>query len=311
MKVLVTGATGFVGQAVVAELRARGCDVRALVRSGTVAGAECIQGDLASPALAVAMDGVDAVIHTAASLAGDAAQMMRDTVAGTESLMKAVQNQPKPPRVVLTSSMSVYGADCPAMSVIDEDSPRETRPELRDGYTRAKIAQEDVALAHAHGAELWVMRIGAVFGPNRLWNGHIGASKGPIVLRLGSAGEIPLSYVGHTAAALVTAAMTPADGVEFLNVVDEERPDRMRYLSALKHGGWPKVVIPAPWQMFAAAGRALSFWKGRPGLLRGPVLAARMMPLRYSNARLKERLGWTPVIGFEGAMAQALAEERA
>ena len=310
MKVLVTGATGFVGRAVVAELLAQGCAVRVLVRSGSVEGAEVFTGDLASPALVEAMLGVDAVIHTAASLSGNEAEMMRDTVEGTRALMAAVKAQARPPRVVITSSMSVYGADCPPGSVISEDSPRETRPQLRDGYTRAKMAQEDVAMVQAATAELWLLRIGAVFGPGRLWNGHIGLSKGPVVLRLGGGGEIPLCYVAHAAAALVAAARTPADGVEIVNVVDEDRPDRMRYLRALKQGGWPKLVIPAPWQLFAGLGRVLSFWDGRPGLLRGPVLRARMMPLRYSNARLKARLGWTHLVGFEAAMEQSLAEER-
>lgn len=155
------------------------------------------------------------------------------------------------------------------------------------------------------------MRIGAIFGPGRLWNGHIGVSKGPAVLRLGGGGEIPLSYVAHAAAALVLAAETQAGGVEIVNVVDEDRPDRMRYLRALKQGGWPKLVIPAPWRLFAGLGSALSYWHGRPGLLRGPVLRARMMPLRYSNARLKTRLGWTPALSFEQAMARSLLEERA
>lgn len=309
MRVLVTGASGYLGRAVVAALQDKGHEALAYVRSGSVEGVENIRGDLLDSALEGAMNGVEAVIHTAASMAGDEAQMMRDTVAGTQALMAAVQAQPTPPRVVITSSMSVYGADCPPESLISEDSPRETRPELRDGYTRTKIAQEDVVLAASEGLQVWMLRIGAVFGPGRLWNGHIGVAKGPVVLRLGSGGEIPLSFVDHAAGALVAAAETPAVGVEVVNVVDEDRPDRMRYLSALKAGGWPRVVIPASWRVFAAMGRLMGGSSRLPGLLRGPVLRARMMPLRYSNDRLKERLLAPPRVLADTLVARSLAKE--
>lgn len=309
MKILVTGAAGYVGRAVVAEAQARGHDVWAFVRSGDVPGANVVRGDVMGAEFATALEGVEAVIHTAASLSGDDAVMMRDTVEATKALMRAVAAHPNPPRVVLAGSMSVYGADCAPNSVISEDSPRETRPALRDGYTRAKLAQEDVVMAA--GLEAWVLRIGAVFGPTRLWNGHLGLAKGPVLLAMGRAGDIPLSHVSHAARALVLAAQTPARGVEIVNVVDEDLPTRMQYVDAMKAGGWPRLVIPAPWRVFAGLGAVLSWLPGLPGLLRGPVLRARMMPLRYSNARLKERLGWAPILDFDTAMADALREARA
>ena len=300
MKILVTGATGFVGQAVVEEAVSRGHEVRAIARSGDVAGAETLRGDLRTMDLTPAFDGIEAVIHTAASLAGDEAEMTRDTVEATEALARAAKAAGA--RVVLAGSMSVYGADCPELSVIDESTPLETRPDQRDAYTRAKMAQERVLADQLDVA--WILRIGAVFGPGRLWNGHIGQALGPVVIRIGGAGEIPLCYRNHAATALVTAAERVPDGIEVVNVLDDDRPDRKRFLRALRRGGWPRLVVPLPWRVLTAL--PLGRLPGAPGLLRGPVLRARMMPLAYSNARAKDRLDWQPDVGFEAAMEASL-----
>ncbi|MDZ4047305.1 MAG: NAD-dependent epimerase/dehydratase family protein, partial [Pseudoxanthomonas sp.] len=83
--VLVTGATGFLGQHLLRELTADGAKVRGLSRSATgdaavaATGATPVRGDLGdAAALAKAMDGVSAVFHTAADTnnwgPGDAAQ---------------------------------------------------------------------------------------------------------------------------------------------------------------------------------------------------------------------------------------------
>jgi NADH dehydrogenase len=69
MHVLVTGATGFVGSALVPALRRHGHTIRALVRSETAAlaaleGVETVRGDVTDPAgLPAAVAGVDAVVH--------------------------------------------------------------------------------------------------------------------------------------------------------------------------------------------------------------------------------------------------------
>lgn len=311
MKVLVTGASGYVGQAVVADLLSRGHDVRAIVRNGDVQGAEVVRGDLTEINLSAELAGIDAIIHAAAKMSGDEAEMARDTVDATRLLLTAAAHA-NVPRVVLVSSMSVYGADCPPHSIIDEDSPLEALPDQRDGYTRAKLAQEAAALEALQdtGVQLWVMRVGAVFGPHRLWNGHLGVAKGPLLVRMAAAGEIPLAYIHHVASALSLAAETEADGVEIVNVVDDDRPDRIKYTRALKQGGWPKITVPVSWRLLSGIGRVLSFLP-LPGLLRGPVLRARMMPLSYSNDRLKQRLGWQPSVSFGTAMARSLKAEQA
>ncbi len=61
--ILVAGASGEVGRAVIASLGERGARVKALVHSATIEGVECVRGDMADPAsIAAALDGCDRAI---------------------------------------------------------------------------------------------------------------------------------------------------------------------------------------------------------------------------------------------------------
>ncbi len=307
MRILITGAAGFLGRACVEAVVAAGHIPRAIVRGGDAPCEDTQRGDLADMDLDTALAEVDAVIHAAASLEGDEAQMQRDTVAATQRLMQAVSAQTMPPRVVLAGSMSVYGADCAPNTLISEASPLESRPALRDAYTRTKLAQEAAARAACPEGEMWIARIGALYGPGRVWNGHLGVGLGPALIQMGSDGEVPLAHVRNAALALVLAAVTPVSGCEVVNVLDDERPTRAAYVAAMKRGGWPKIALPVGWRVMSAAASVLGRLPRAPGLLRKPVVNARLMPLRYDNAKLHDRLGWSPVVGFDAAMTEALS----
>ncbi|MCC7321192.1 MAG: NAD-dependent epimerase/dehydratase family protein [Rubellimicrobium sp.] len=286
LSLLVTGADGFLGRAVVAAARARGHEVRRLTRGpgGDVA---C---DLAEGVPLEALRGVARIIHCAGALTGDDARHRRDTVEATRLIAAA-----RVP-MVLAGSIAV----CDGMArVVDETTPPDPRPHLRDAYTRAKIAQEKAA---AQGQPLRILRLGALWGRGRLWNAHLGLCAGPLFLRLGR-GEIPLSHVTNAALALVIAAEGDWSGVEIVHVVDDERPDAARYLAAMP--GRPRLVLPLPFALVdLAAILAAPLGARAPGLLRRPVLHARMAPRRYDNARL-HALGWRPVTGFDAGMKEA------
>lgn len=300
--ILITGAAGYLGGAVARAALARGHAVRAVVRSGTAPdGVETVRNDLADLP-AAAFEGVASVIHCAASLSGDAAAQARDTVAATDRLT-GLAARARVARMVLAGSMAVYSGALPPGSTVTEDSPLEPFPEGRDAYLRARLAQEAAARAHRGAMGLWILRLGAVWGPGRLWNAHLGIPLGPVLIRIGAGGEVPLVHVDHAALAMVLAAETAPDGVEVLNILDDDRPDRRSYVAALRRGGgWPRIVLPLPLGLFGAAAR---LGLPGPGLLRGPTLAARMRPLRYANAAARARLGWQPRHGFAEAMETA------
>lgn len=330
MKLLITGAGGFIGRHAVAAARSAGHTVFALVRDPetvpgswasdpdiTVVGLDLLAPD-AQGRLAELMVGAEAIIHAAAVMSGEAAGQVRDTVGATDTVLAALDVCKAPqPRLVLVSSMSVYdGQALAANAVLTEDSPLESSPMARDAYCQAKLTQEADACtaAKAQGFELWILRPGAVFGPGRLWNGHLGYPLGPVLIQMASAGDVPVSFVEHTAQALVLAATTPAKGVEILNVIDDDLPDRSAYVAALRRGSWPQFVLPLNWRLLAAIGRILQKLPGVsgkiPGLLSPATLHARMKPFRYDNTRLRTRFDVPPQMSFAQVMAQVQGQEK-
>lgn len=288
LNLMVTGAAGFLGAAVADAARARGHRVTTVTRRP---GGDVVC-DLAQGLPAGATAGIDRILHCAAALTGTEAEMQRDTVTATRRI--AAEGVP----MVLAGSIAVY--DGMAGPVIDETTPVERHPDRRDGYTRAKIAQEQAAA----GAPLRILRIGALWGPGHLWNAHLGVALGPLFLRLGQ-GEIPLAHVRNAAAAMVLAAEGDWTGTEILNVVDDERPDARRYLAALAAlGQGPRRVLPLPFGAMDAAARLAHVLRLDRGLLRREVLHARMAPRRYPNARL-HALGWAPQVSFAEGMEAA------
>src|SRR5215469_6989476 len=98
MKVLVTGASGFLGRQVVDCLVKRGHHVRAIVRPASKAPqwdneVEIFRADLrAEQNLKPAFSGIDAVVHLAAATSGDEDVQFTSTVVGTERFLEAMES---------------------------------------------------------------------------------------------------------------------------------------------------------------------------------------------------------------------------
>ncbi|MEE8516143.1 MAG: hopanoid-associated sugar epimerase [Alphaproteobacteria bacterium] len=131
MTALVTGATGFVGSAVLRHLIDHGWQTRALVRPkgnrSNLDGldVEIVEGDLLDPgSLARAIDGCEALFHVAANYrlwVPDPASIYQVNVEGTKSLMAAALAAGVE-RIVYTSSVATLGLKGDA-SPADEDTP--------------------------------------------------------------------------------------------------------------------------------------------------------------------------------------------
>jgi nucleoside-diphosphate-sugar epimerase len=311
VRVLVTGATGFIGRHVVSAFAARGHQVRALVRPAhgeAVAGAtETARSDLRVRAgLEDALRDVDAVVHLAASVAGDADEQFASTVVATENLLAAM-DAADVRRLVLASSMTVYAWGRVA-SVLSESSPLEDDPEPRGGYTVAKLWQERLArrAAGAGGLDLTVMRPGAVWGPGAHERPEAGLRMGRVFVAVTGGARLPLTYVENCADCFATALESTAASGETFNVVDSPGVAPRPYLRAVGARG----VVPVPYPAGRLLGRLASVTARRafgpnaqlPSILRPERFEARFKPVRFSTEKLERVLRWTPPIDFDEAV---------
>jgi dihydroflavonol-4-reductase len=152
VKVLVTGASGFVGWHVARLLLERGDTVRALTRPNSRVpdlDVERVTGDLRDPdSLARAAAGCAVVCHVAADYrlwSKDPSEMYRSNVDGTRNMLAAAQAAGAE-RVVYTSTVGCIGM--PAGQWGDEESPV-TLEQMTGTYKRSKFMAERVALEFA------------------------------------------------------------------------------------------------------------------------------------------------------------------
>ena len=153
-KVLVTGASGFLGWHVARTLNERGEQVRALVRSTSKLqelDAETVTGDLRDAAsLARAVAGCKLVFHVAADYrlwSRHPQELYDSNVGGTRNLLEAAKSAGVE-RFVYTSTVGCIGV--PRDGIGDEDQPC-TLEEMSGDYKRSKYQAEQVALEFARG----------------------------------------------------------------------------------------------------------------------------------------------------------------
>jgi len=170
MRVLVTGATGFIGGRLTQALIAAGHTVRVLVRDPSraagLAGAETVTGDIRDRAsVRAAMVGAEQVYHVAAWYkigADDAGQAYDINVVGTRNVLELMREHGVA-KGVYTSTIAIY-SDTRGHTV-DETSP--SSGPYNSVYERTKaIAHNEVALPMmAEGLPLVVVQPGVVYGP--------------------------------------------------------------------------------------------------------------------------------------------------
>jgi len=209
-RVLVTGATGFIGRRLVSALGAAGADVHGVARrQGDAPGVRWWAADLGhGDAAAGVVQGVrpDVVIHLASHVTGDRSlaavgPTLRGNLLSTVHLLAAAAAQDDPPRVVLAGSMEEPGGDT-AGTV--PGSPYAAAKVAATGYARLFHALYDLPVV--------TLRVFMVYGPGR----QDEAKLVPYVVRSLLAGEAPrLSsgaravdwvYVDDVVAAFVAAA---------------------------------------------------------------------------------------------------------
>jgi len=310
MKVLATGASGFLGRAVVHALQHEGHEVRTLQRRpSAVPGADDRLGSVTDPdAVAAALDGVDGVVHLAAkvSLAGDPVEFHAVNVGGTRTLLDAAAAAGVT-RVVHVSSPSVAHAGHALAGVGAEPAdPRAAHGE----YARTKAEAELLALDRARaGLSLVAIRPHLVWGPGdtQLIARVVDrARRRTLPLLDGGTALIDSTYVDNAASG-IAAALARVDEVSgrvYVLTNGEPRPVGDLLAGICRASGVPTPRFSVPAGLAKAAGALVErVWAVRPGVDEPPMtrfLAEQLSTAHwFDQTEIRRDLRWRPAVSID------------
>lgn len=289
MNVLVTGAAGFIGQSVVAELLKQGHKVRAMVRKPEqitllrpAPGLETVAADVTiANGLPAVMHDIDVVIHLAGVVWGEPLRMYGTMVDGTANLIEAMR-QVGVSRLVLASSLAVYDW-CKIETVLSEDAPLADSPTCQQGhYSHAKTQQELAArrLCRLHNIRLSILRPGAVCTLDKFEAADLGPRLGPLRVVIAPERILRLVRVEHVAEAMVAACTVNwPDGLT-VNLVDDDRLTAWQLAVRLRRDDTKySILLPLPYGLlmgFASLVHPLFKCMGLVRLLPGLLVPAQI-----------------------------------
>jgi nucleoside-diphosphate-sugar epimerase len=330
MNIFLTGGTGFLGKRLVPQLLAQGHNVRCLARPGSDTAAlrvvaaslpgggrlTFVPGNLDRPESFIpALECGDTFIHAAASMAGGTAVLFLNNVVATRRLLDRICGL-RLRRFVLISSIGVYGTSrLRSGAVVDESCPLDPSPHLRDPYTYSKVVQDQIAWeAHKRtGLPLVVVRPGVIYGPGRgCLSSRVGLRFGGVMIKMGGGQQVPYAFVENCAAAIERAAAVEKIEGEAFNIVDDELPTANMVLRQHQTRVERMRVVPIPRWGISPLSRLCEWYheKSRgqlPAVLTRYKSASQWGDLKYSNAKAKALLGWSPRVSVDEGLQRSCA----
>lgn len=310
MRALVTGASGFLGRAVVGALLEAGHTVRTLQRRASgVDGVDDRRGSVTDPdAVASALSGIDGVVHLAAkvSLAGNPDDFHAVNVEGTRTLLDAAAAAGVT-RVVHVSSPSVAHAGHALAGVGAEPAdPAAARGE----YARTKAEAELLALSRADArTALVAIRPHLVWGPGDtqlIARVVARARRGTLPLLDGGTALIDSTFVDNAASGIVAALdrVDDVSGRAYVLTNGEPRPvgDLLAGICRASGVTPPRFSVPAG--LAKAAGSLIErVWAVRPGQDEPPMtrfLAEQLSTAHwFDQTEIRRDLRWTPAVSID------------
>lgn len=284
MRILVTGASGFIGRALCRDLLVRGEHVAALVRraGSHPPGTRPLIGDLADGERLreqLAAERPDCVVHLAAEIASQRSErkLREVNVEGTARLVAAcaaLAGEGSGPRLVFASTVVTGDA---RGELLTEEQPLP----VQTPYGRSKQAGERLVIES--GLPAVVVRPSHVYGPGGWYEDELIAQlrrPGRFAVIGGGRNLWDVVHVDDVVAALVLALERAAPGSTY-HVVDDEPITFYDFmaLTAAELGLGPPRRVPASLARLVAGGNAV---------------AAAVRSARSSNAKIKHELGWAP-----------------
>lgn len=317
--IVVTGANGALGSAVVERLEAQGRRYRVFVRrrpDGDLRNGEVAMGDLGDPsAVDAAIRGARVVIHIGAATKGGWTTQRTSTVVGTRNVIDACLRYGVE-QLIYISSLSVVNwtreqKDAP----IDESSPLEPCPEARGAYTRAKLEAELLVrdAVEKRGLPAVILRPGQIFGGRLpLVNAAVARRVGSYHVVLGDGGlRLPLVYIDDVVDAIVAAMERRVVNGEIVQLVDEDLPTQNDVLRLAMHGKAKVVRIPRP-IMFGLGWLSeivLGMLKRESPVSRYRLRSA-LARRTYRSAAANRVLDWKPRIGVSTGIERTIRSDR-
>jgi dihydroflavonol-4-reductase len=305
-RVLITGATGFVGSALVRAFLGAGYSVRALIRSASPGqnlvglDVERIEGDLCDPAaVARAVAGISCVAHAAADYriwTRDPDAMLRTNVEGTRTVMRAALSAGVE-RVVYTSSVATLALSANG-SAADETSSLDESAAVGP-YKRSKIIAERLVedLTRREGLPAVIVNPSTPIGPRDIRPTPTGR-----VILAAASGRMPafvdtglnLVHVDDVASGHVAALERGRLGERYIlggeNVL---LADMLRDIARLVGHRPPRMKLPrGPLYPLAAGAQMLATVTGREPLLTLDGLRMSRHHMFFSAAKAERELGF-------------------
>jgi len=277
---LVTGASGFLGRAVCAELLARGHSVAALMRTPRwqPPGTDAVVGDLtdtASIRAAVRSAAPDCVVHLAAEIGTqrDSRKIDEVNVRGVRRLVDACEAAGVN-RLVFASTVVTGDANG---ALLTEETPLP----VQTAYGRSK--QEGERILRDSTLDGIVIRPGHIYGPGGWYAGEVITrlrQPGRFVVVGGGANFWDVVHVEDAANAFVDAAEKAQPGTCF-HCADDHAVTQYEFVARTAR----ELRVGAP--------RRTPVWLARLVTGSGPATTV-VRSARTSNAKLKRELGWKP-----------------
>jgi nucleoside-diphosphate-sugar epimerase len=324
VKVLVTGAAGFLGGHLVDILIERGDEVRALVRPvedasrlHNLTGVEVVQGDLTDVAsLRQAVRGVQKVYNVAAKTGpwGLEDDYRRVNVQGLADLVRASLDAGVQ-RIVHTSSITVYGHHLNGIVTEEDPFHAEDNP-----YSRTKIAGEKLIanLVRDDGAPVVIVRPGWIYGPRDTasFGRFVALVESGKAFILGSGKNIvPVVHVRDVAQGLIKAGDAGDEVIgRAYTLADDRRVTQAQYLNTIADClGVSHVSLHLPYSAMYLAGRTAELiWQalGRRNAAPPPVTTYGITLLggnqMFAIGKAHNELGYTPEYDIARGVAEGV-----